>query len=76
MGIKQKIYTLLLIILGIATAITATMYFSHYVEFDIVMLFLALSELFSGLNQMSITQSVNTRKFNELSKCIAGITIL
>ena len=75
MGIRQKVYTSLLIIFSIVTAISATMYFLHYVEFDMVMLFLGLSQLFSGLNQMSITKSVKTRKFNELSKCIAGITI-
>jgi uncharacterized membrane protein HdeD (DUF308 family) len=73
---NQKIYSGLVIISAITTIIMGVLYFKHIIALDIVMLFMGLTQLFSGLSQINLTKSMELKENNKATKSIGILTII
>jgi hypothetical protein len=84
--ISQKIYLLVDNIFNIAILIMVGLHFLNIknignVGIDILILFIGLKEIFSGLNKIEVTQQKDLEEFNKLIKqgvlhVICGLTIV
>ena len=73
MKINKKIYPLLVIVFSIVSFSMVVLYFLNFVSVDIVMLFLGITQLFSGINQLNLAhQQIGSKGINKASK-ILGI---
>lgn len=58
---NNKIYSVISIIFAILTISLAVLYFANYVSIDMVMLVLGFTQLFSGLNQIKMSQLIDSK---------------
>lgn len=73
--VNKKMYFIIGIIFGVFTVISAVLYFANYVSIDIVMLFLGFTQLFSGLNQIKMSQHVSSKGISKGNKTVGILSI-
>ncbi|HEY5585481.1 MAG TPA: hypothetical protein VIK78_13470 [Ruminiclostridium sp.] len=73
---KQKILSIIVITVCVITICLAVLSFFNYINIDIMMMFLGLTQLFSGLNQISLAQQVNSKGINRGNKILGIFSII
>ena len=76
MGINKKLYSVTGIIFSIFTIISVILYFVNYMSIDIVMLFMGLSQLFSGLNQIKMSQQTSSKGISNGNKTAGILSVM
>lgn len=77
MKINEKIYPLLVIIFGIISFSIVVLYFLNFVSVDIFMLFLGITQLFSGINQLNLAhQQIGSKGINKTNKALGVFCII
>ncbi len=76
MEINDRIYSIIGIIFSVFTIISVVLYFANYVSIDIVMLFLGFTQLFSGLNQIKMSQHVSSKGISKGNKTVGILSIV
>ena len=74
--INKKIYSVTSIIFSILTIITAILFFANYISIDIVMLLLGFTQLFGGLNQIKMSQQLNSKGISKGDKTVGILSII
>ena len=77
MKINKKIYLLLVIISSIVSLSMVVLFFLNFVGIDIVMLFLGITQLFSGINQFNLAhQQIGSKGINKANKALSVFCII
>ncbi|MDB1932572.1 MULTISPECIES: hypothetical protein [Clostridium] len=76
MEINKKIWSITAVIFSIMTLLLIGMYFGGYIKFDFVMIALGLSELFSGISQMELSNRTNSNAVRRRNKSVGIFSII
>lgn len=77
MKINKKIYPLLVIVFSIVSFSIVVLYFLNFVSVDIVMLFLGITQLFSGINQFNLAhQQIGSKGISKANKALGVFCII
>ncbi len=76
MKIDNKVYSITGIVFSVFTIITGVLYFANNLSIDIVMLFLGFTQLFNGLNQITLSQHVSSEGISKGNKTVGILSII
>lgn len=76
MRVNQKIFFAFLVVFGIITIVVGILFLFNYVSFNILILFLGLSQLFAGLNQINLSKQINSKGKRKNFKIMGIISII
>lgn len=76
MKIKNNIFYLASIVFGILTIISLFLSYPYYGDSYIVMLFLGLTQVFSGLNQIKLSQDLDLKETNNGNKVVGIFSVI
>lgn len=76
MRVNQKTLSAIVITLSIITLILAILLIFQYVNIDVMMLFLGLTQLASGYNQISISKQINEQGKHKGNRVVGIISII
>lgn len=74
--IGRKAYSVLAITFSIITIILVALFFFDFISIDVVMLFLGLTQLFSGLSQINLAQQKNSKGITKGNKIVGGFSVI
>lgn len=76
MRVNQKIFSTFLVVFGIITTGLAILSLFNYVSVKVVIIFLGLTQIVSGLNQIILSKHMNSKGKSKGSKSIGVISII
>ena len=74
--IGRKVNSVLVIIFSIITIILVALFFFGFISIDVVMLFLGVTQLFSGLSQINLAQQMNSKGKTKGNKTVGGFSVI
>lgn len=76
MQIKNNIFYVASLIFSILTIVSLFLSYPDYGSSNIVMLFLGLSQLFSGLNQVKLSKFIDSKETHKGNKIVGIFSII
>lgn len=76
MKFERKTYLILVMFFSLLTVLMAALYFLDRTSIDLVMVCLGATQLFSGLNQMSMSQQIDKKGLATGNKLIGGFSFI
>ncbi|MCR1952619.1 MULTISPECIES: hypothetical protein [Clostridium] len=76
MEINKKIWSIIAVIFSVMTLILIGMYFGGYIKFDFVIMTLGLSQLFSGVSQIELSNRTNSNAVRKRNKSVGIFSII
>lgn len=76
MEINKRLWSLTAIIFSVITLVLIGIYFAGYIEFDVVMIALGLSQVFSGISQIELSNRTNSDLVRRRNKSVGIFSII